>query len=77
MIEAKKSPIPVDKLIELTEFDLIKAWLKFNGKFISQTNEVAMGKPAFFVVGEIFIPQKEYFALDTYIEKPKVVGKIC
>ena len=69
---SKKTPIPVDKLIELIEFDLTTTWFKFNGKFVSQTDGVAMGKPASSVVAEIFMQEKESLALDSYIEKPKV-----
>ena len=67
-----KTPIPVDKLMELIEFDLTTTWFKFNGDFITQTDGVAMGKPASSVVAEIFMQEKESIALDSCLESPKV-----
>ena len=54
----KKTLMPVDKSIELIEFDLTTSGVILNSILVSQTRGVAMSKPSFSVIVEIFVQEK-------------------
>lgn len=67
-----RTKIPPEDILEITEFLLTKTWFKFNGKFLSQTDGVAMGGPTSSVIAEIYMQAHENVALTTAACPPKV-----
>ena len=66
-----KTPIPPTELLEIVEFLLTKTWFKFNGKFLTQKDGVAMGGPASSVVAEIYMQEHDKKSLSTFPSPPK------
>ena len=62
----KKTKIPPDSLLEIIEFLLTRTWFKFNEKFLTQTDGVAMGGPASSVVAELYMQHHDEVALRTF-----------
>ena len=54
-----KTNIPAEDLLEITELLLTKTCFQFNGKFLRQTDDVAMRSPASSVIVEIYIQAHE------------------
>ena len=67
-----KTNIPAEDLLEITELLLTKTCFQFNGKFLKQTDGVAMGGPASSVIAEIYMQAHETTALTTTSNPPKV-----
>ena len=67
-----KTNIPAEDLLEITELLLTKTCFQFNGKFLKQTDGVAMGGPASSVIAEIYMQAHESTALITTSNPPKV-----
>ena len=67
-----KTKLPLTELLEITEFLLTKTWFLFNGRFLRQTDGVAMGGPTSSVVAEIYMQAHESTALTCTSHPPKV-----
>ena len=62
----KKTKIPPDSLLDIIEFLLTKTWFKYNDKFLTQTDGVAMGGPASSVVAELYMQHHDRTAITTF-----------
>ena len=69
---SNKTKIPTSEFLDLVTLVLTKTWFLFNGKYLSQTDGVAMGGPASSVVAEIYMQSHESTALTTTDTPPKV-----
>ena len=67
-----KTNIPAEDLLEITDLLLTKTCLQFNGKFLKQTDGVAMGGPTSSVIAEIYMRAHESTGLTTTSNPPKV-----
>ena len=68
----RKMDIPAEDLLDITEFLLTKTWFLFNGKFLKQTDGVAMGGTASSVIAEIYLQTHKSTALTTTSHPSKV-----
>ena len=71
-LQTKTNNITAENLLEITELLLTKTCFQFNGKFLKQTDGVAMGGPASSVIAEIYMQAHESTALTTTSNPPKV-----
>ena len=59
----KKTRIPPNSLLGITEFLLTRTLFRFTEKFLTQTDGVAMGGPASSVVAELYMQHHDQRAL--------------
>ena len=62
----KKTKIPHDSLLDIIEFLLTKTWFKYNDKFLTQTDGVAMGRPASSIVAELYMQHHDRTSITTF-----------
>ena len=56
---ARKTTIPQDKIIDVFNLLLTATWHTFNSQFYQQTDDVAMGGPAFSTTADIYMQVHE------------------
>ena len=68
----RKTAIPQDKFLDLVHLVLTTTWYTFNSQFYQQTDDVAMGGPAFSTTAEIYMQAYECTAITMALHPPKV-----